>query len=360
LRLKKLAIIHFNTFEFYPPVLNIISDLISKQKSINLSIFSTFSYSSFNQIKYDGVNIYRFGINSTNRLSRYFTYVIFNLFSTLFLIFKRPDFILVYETLSVFPAFIYSRIFCASKVHIHFHEYTSLIEKTNASIYMKMLFKCEKYLLETCSCSHTNEDRKNLFLKDNPNFVSSNVDVYPNLPPSNWWYKYGIFKNKNFGNRIKLVHVGALDFDTMYLKEIISWVKLNPDTLELTLFSQNLSKKTRDRILKLNSKNIFLRKPINYFSLPQELIKYDVGLVLYKGLISNHIFSVPNKVFEYLSCGLHVIVDQKLVTTTKLGIEQIWVVDFAALDIDLLKWRILNLCIKKPNFYRFPKLFDKL
>ena len=357
---RSLVILHFNTFEYYPPVLNFINDLISDKPYYFVSIFSTSNETVFQKKDYESVSVCRFGILSNKSFIRYLSYFLFNLFSTIILLINRPTTIIVYETLSVFPAFFYSRIFKKVNIHIHYHEYTSLSEQINASYYMKILYKCEYLLLRNFTCSHTNEDRKLLFLIDNPKLSSVNVEVYPNLPPSHWWFKFGKFKNLFNYDKIKLVYVGALDFETMYLKEILDFVKANPDALELTLFCHNLTDKIKDKIIGYSAPNVFLKKPIVYDKLPQELVKYDIGLVLYKGHIPNYVYNVPNKVYEYLSCGLHVIVDKSLITTINLGIEQIGVVDYKKLDTRFLKLLLLNIPKKEPEYSRMPKLVNKL
>jgi hypothetical protein len=87
-------------------------------------------------------------------------------------------------------------------------------------------------------------------------------------------------------------------------------------------------------------------KPVDYYQLPMELVKFDVGLVLYKGTIPNHVYSVPNKVYEYLNCGLDVIIDQNIITTISLGIEQIHTVDYTTLDLESIKKNISTVAIK--------------
>jgi len=119
----------------------------------------------------------------------------------------------------------------------------------------------------------------------------------------------------------------------MYVKEVLDWVNSNQELLELTIISHQLDKQTKDLIARYDTSAIKVIEPIDYYDLPKELVKYDTGLVLYKGHIPNYVYNVPNKVYEYLSCGLEVIVDQKLSTTIKLGIEQIRIVDYTSLNL---------------------------
>ena len=66
------------------------------------------------------------------------------------------------------------------------------------------------------------------------------------------------------------------------------------------------------------------------------LVNYDVGLILYNGNSTNFIYNAPNKLFEYLACGLDVWFSKDLVTSKDYIIEnsypKILEVDFNRLD----------------------------
>jgi hypothetical protein len=168
------------------------------------------------------------------------------------------------------------------------------------------------------------------------------VEVRPNLPPRSWWNQYGQFKKKGSDAKIKLVYVGACDNRTMFVKEVLDWVTANQFILDLTIISQHLDNDTKKLILDYNSPSINILPPIDYYELPKVLIKFDVGLVLYKGHIPNYIYNVPNKVFEYLNSGLSVIVDFNLIATRELDIQKILIVDYSALDLKLLETHLFN------------------
>lgn len=303
-------------------------DIIGQKPECRVSVITTKNTSPFAKIKYLNTEVFRLGSVSERAIVRYVSYIVFNLFGTLLLFAKRPDSIIVYESLSIFPAFIYSRIMKHKKIHIHYHEYMSAVEKNNASGYMKYLFSCEEKLLQSYSCSHTNEDRKKMFLTDHPCLKEEQVFVFPNLPPSYWWKEYGQYKKPWNGGKIKLVYVGALDVDTMFLEEILNWVKENPNELEITLFSHQFNTKTKDSLKNFSANNIFLMPAKNYSELPAELVKFDIGLVLYNGHIPNFIYNVPNKVFEYLYCGNKVLSDNCLVSLGKLNLRNIVLTKF--------------------------------
>lgn len=325
---KRITILHFNVLERYPPALNFISDVLIQKPEYRVSIITTKNTSPYDKKVFSNTHIYRFGSVTQNVSVRYFSYIVYNLFGTLILFAKRPATVIVYESLSIFPAFIYSLFFKNKKIHIHFHEYSSMPEKNGASKYMKFLFKLEQKLLQKCTSSQTNEDRRELFLKDNFKLKKQNVSVFPNMPPKSWWMEYGQHKKPWNGGKIQLVYVGVLDSETMYLEEVLRYVNHHPDELELTLFSQDVSLGARKLISEFQSVNICLKTALDYSTLPKELIKHDIGLVFYKGHIPNVIYSVPNKVFEYLHCGVKVLSDSCLLSLAKLNSTNIILTEF--------------------------------
>lgn len=88
---------------------------------------------------------------------------------------------------------------------------------------------------------------------------------------------------------------------------------------ELGFYISNGADQTFDylKVICSKNKNIKVLPPVKYFDLPLILTNYDIGLVLYKGHIPNYVYNVPNKVYEYLICGLEVWYSDKLVSTTK-------------------------------------------
>jgi hypothetical protein len=316
---KTIAILHFNMIEQYPPVMNFIFDKLEDNPELRILVLTTNNTANYKTPTFPNTKIYRFGTISINPLKRYTSYLWFNFMSSLILLSKKFDLIIAFESLSIFPLWLRTNIRFKTKAHLHFHEYISLLECQISSTYMKILFKLEDQLLRKHKCSHTNEDRKRLFLKDKPFLKSENVEVRPNMPPKSWWNQYGQLKKPNTGGKIRLVHVGAADHKTMYIKEVLEWAKENSKKIELTFISQQLEKETKHLILNYCCSSISIMNPIDYYELPKELIKYDIGLVLYNGYIPNHIYSVPNKVYEYLACGLQVWYSKDLLTTDKLN-----------------------------------------
>jgi hypothetical protein len=329
---KKIAILHFNIIEKYPPIMNFVYDALEENPKLQILVFTTQNTTSYQTPHFPNTKIYRFGKVSTNPIVRYSSYLYYNLLSSLILLFSKVAYVTAFESLSVFPLWLRMKLRPSTKAHLHFHEYLSEPERKASSGYMKFLFKLEDQFLKNYTCSQTNEDRKRLFWEDKPFLKPAQVEVRPNMPPKSWWNKFGQFKKPSSDGKIRLVHVGACDNKTMYVKEVLDWVQSNQDTLELTFISQQLDAKTKALILSYNCPTICIKAPVNYYKLPQELMKYDVGLVLYKGHIPNYVYNVPNKVHEYLVCGLKVVCSNSLVSTINLKNPMIEGVNFNHLN----------------------------
>jgi len=193
---NKIAILHFNIIEKYPPVMNFIFDALEENPAKKILVFTTKNTTSYKTPHFPNTKIYRFGTTSANPVKRYASYLWFNLMSSIVLLLNRIDKITSFETLSILPFWLVSKIFRIKKGHIHFHEYMSEPERRACSVYMKILFYLEDQLLKKFPCSQTNEDRKQMFLTDKPYLKSEMVKVRPNMPPKSWWKNYGQFKKK--------------------------------------------------------------------------------------------------------------------------------------------------------------------
>ena len=84
----------------------------------------------------------------------------------------------------------------------------------------------------------------------------------------------------------------------------------------------------------------YIRK-IFRFGYPHLILKnYDIGVILYKGHISNYVYNAPNKLFEYLACGLDVWLPKKMTGS----LEYVTVATFPKiLALDFLNLQLFNL-----------------
>jgi hypothetical protein len=134
--------------------------------------------------------------------------------------------------------------------------------------------------------------------------ANSNIfQVMPNYPPQSWSLYQTDFGSKK---KTRLVFVGSLGYDNMYLQETIDWVLFNKEFLTLDIYAYNIDQKAKDLLESIEDDSIKYYGGISYESLPATLKNYDVGLVIYKPFSYNTVIAVSNKVFEYLACGLDV------------------------------------------------------
>jgi hypothetical protein len=326
----RIVILHFQPLEKYPPILNLVRDL-EKEKTIKVSVLSTKNDKNWFTSSLD---LHRWGKVGSRKWTRYYTYILFNLLALFYLLIKRPTKVLYNETLSCWPVYWYKKLRSNIKLYIHFHEYASEEEKNRSSTYYKNLLAKEVYLLQQADwVSHTNEDRMRLFRKDYPFLLDFQCHIFPNYPPADWSIRaQHVRVNRAARNIIKLIYVGALGLQTTYIKELAEWIHEQQGKYSLDIYTDNIEQEVIELLQKLNSAFIKLKPAIPYFDLPEVIAKYDVGMVLYKGHIPNYVYNVPNKVVEYLICGLSVVYSKELISTRffqeKFALEKMRSIDF--------------------------------
>ncbi len=306
----KIVVIHFQPVELYPPAMNLVNYLGNSLIKIVLLISNSsdkhlklkpFSSQSTN------IDVIRPTFISKFILLRYFNYLKFYIVSLFYLLYYRPSIVIYLESISSFPAILYKKIF--SRVHIiaHYHEYTSPAEYNSGMKIVKWMHGLEKKIYSQYDwISHTNAERLKKFIFDN-NLQSLSQTLFhsmPNYPLSTW-----IKKNKsNEFSKLNLVYAGSLGLESSYLSEILVWVQENSQHVTLDIYSFNIKKTALDLILKCNKDVVRYKGYVDYESLPEVLINYNTGIVLYKPSTENFQYNIPNKIFEYLSCGLYVII----------------------------------------------------
>ncbi len=303
----ELAIIHFNPIEQYPPVMNFIKVL--EQENLRSVVYTMHPPRHFKLFSTDSpVRIFRSGkTDRQRRLGRLLNYIQFYTSTTIQLFVSGCRSVLYYETNSFLPAWIYSRVMKIAgrkiRVFCHYHEYTTEQEYENGMKLTAWLHKKEQGFYKNLSgISHTNQKRSSLFTAEND--YKNEVIVFPNYPPSSW--SAGSAVKEPNGLPLKLVYVGALDPDTMYVKEMAEWIKHQKGTVLLDIYTNQKAGNAIQYLEKLDCNYITLKGPVEYYSMPEVLKHYDIGLVLYKGMTPNYVHNETNKLFEYLSCGLSV------------------------------------------------------
>ena len=314
--LKRVYILHLLPLEYYPPITNLLN-ILSKDKQVKTAVFSTKNNKSRPRFQTKNIQISRtyypgYQKNIILKFWSFLTYVFLPLWQ---LIVFKPHVLIYYEPHSALPAYLYKRLFNPEvKLFIHHHEYYAPEEFQGSSMRSVRFFhRLETTFLykKAAWISQTNAHRLDFFSKDYPYIPKATLFTLANYPPISW--AKSLKKNSKIEGPIKLLYLGALSFENTYIREIVTFVRNNPKTLKLDIFSYNMHADVLSWLQSEKIENITLNAfGIPYDQIPKMASSYDVGLVLYRGHNINSQYSAPNKLFEYLVCGLDVWVPKKL------------------------------------------------
>ncbi len=309
----KIAIIHFHPIELYPPILNLL-DYLTTDGAFEVDVLTTSNNKNWlADYSNSRVRINRLKFNSGSFITRVISYSKFYLYGLFYLIKSKPNSIIYYETYSSISPILYKKVLRRNvKLLCHYHE---LVLENEYSGMAKIIRIFEKLNIDLLNwISHTNEDRMELFLSGNN--INRNEQIHyvvPNYPPKKWneYFRPRI----NEQSQIKLVYIGAIGCNTMYLHEICEFVSTNSN-FTIDFYSNNIDSESQDFFKDVNlCQRITLRNGVNYYDVPNILKEYHIGIVMYKPFSVNTVQAVSNKLFEYLACGLDVICSDDMIHT---------------------------------------------
>jgi hypothetical protein len=101
----------------------------------------------------------------------------------------------------------------------------------------------------------------------------------------------------------------------MYVQAFADWVISRKGQVIWDIYALHVPDETRKYLQTVHPEWIRFRGACYYYDLPELLKDYDVGVVIYKGLIPNYVYNAPNKVMEYAACGLDVWYARELIGT---------------------------------------------
>lgn len=230
----------------------------------------------------------------------------FYLFCLLRLLRFQPRTVLYYETISALPALLYKKM-AGRRLNVmaHYHEYVTPAEYRNGMASVKLIHHLEERMYGQYTwISQTNEVRLQKFLDDN--HLTANTTRHfslANHPPRSWNTHPEM---KTITGVKKLVYVGALGGGSMFFKELLEWIADKQASFSLDIYAYNIDTAAAALINANKLGHVRYHGGCSYHEIPGVLVQFDIGLVLYKPVSENAINAVPNKVFEYLSCGLDV------------------------------------------------------
>jgi hypothetical protein len=321
--------------EFYPPAVNAL-EVLSNEKNINVKVWTTHNNKARKPYENKLFKIVRATFPNTKdpRSLRLLKYIIFNFKCFFGLIFYNPDKVLYYESYTAWPAYWYLRLLGKKKdLFIHYHEYSPPEWYDQSMVLIKHYHLLEKTFLYNKAkwISHTNKERVDLFLKDHPNVNKHLMRVLPNYPPLKW-QEYNSVSTVNGRSPVKLVYVGSLSLTSTYLKEFCAWVINQNGLFSFDIYAYNLHADTTAFLNKLDTAYItFYNKGLDYNNIPKTLNKYDIGIIFYKNYSDNVTYCAPNKLFEYMACGLNVWYAKGLEGIWPYNSDQVKPLDFEVL-----------------------------
>ena len=304
----RIAIVHFLPLEKYPPVMNLVNTLSKSSVQAKVWVFSDHAPASVGERflpENPKIKIVRPWIRYKPGPAEKIGRLLFLARIAFQLLLIRPSAVLSYESYSMLPVWLMT-LFSAAKrrILIHYHEYESREEAERTSGFYRLLKRVEKKLWAKASwISQTHPLRMERFINDYPGLLPPEaLKIVPNYPPQSW--TGGLRPDQGTGK--KLVYVGVLGLETMYLPEVSAWLDGPGKKYSLDMYAFQVNPDVRKFLSESGSSRIRLHEGVHYYDLPEVLRLYDAGLILYKGHIPNYTLIAPNKLFEYLSCGLEV------------------------------------------------------
>lgn len=142
----------------------------------------------------------------------------------------------------------------------------------------------------------TGVDRTRILLF--PNTCTSNIIEDKSDP---------IFLNKIIDDDIVIGHIGNVNKENFYLKELLDlYNNLDLSHCKL-LFAGKLKDETKAFINGYQNDNIILNDYLHHKELKSIYLRINIGLILYKPRKLNEEYCAPNKLYEYLSFGIPVL-----------------------------------------------------
>jgi hypothetical protein len=313
---KEILIVHFRSAMDYPPVYNFSRYLAGQGVAVRL--LTGRKKESSSGLEQYGVQVKEIGMDKGSGIGNLIAYGAFYLRAFIELIRTSNVPVIYFESISSPPLFLYFLIFPFSKrtMAIHYHEYFDKEEHQRQSFLERMGRALEPWLFKRARwISHTNKDRLSRFHSEFPAIEKSKLQIMPNYPPESWLHSMPQ-REKDSNGKVRLVYVGSVSLKVLFLKELVEWLCSQKGAVVCDIYSKNMDEETLRFIDSQPYSVVTFKGSLNYDDLPAMLPGYDVGLILYNGIYSsNFVYNAPNKLFEYLACGLDVWFSSTLISS---------------------------------------------
>jgi hypothetical protein len=291
--------------------MNMLDCFAEQPEQAEIVVFTTSSINknyTYHPSSKKKVKLIRLGVNRPENASvlRYLFYARFYIISFFYCFVWQPDVAFYVESISALPALYLKRIRRSLKLMAHYHEYMSPDEYAQSAL-LKYIYDQERAMIRQFDwLSHTNQIRCGLFLKDiGLEEGQVRLEELPNFPSARW---AGTNRKTTFnkGPIVHFVYVGSLGTTEFYFDEVIEWIEAQKGSAMLHIYASRNAVALEGRVNQRGFRYTVFHEAVAYKDLPAELVKYDIGLIIYKPLSPNVVFCAPNKLFEYLTIGLDV------------------------------------------------------
>ena len=294
--MPQVLVLHFNSIQKYPPACNAVAHL----KSIGMEV----------KVLTTAVGEAPVAGGVVRKLKLTWEIFKFHLAAMAALKFHSFDVVIAYEHFSILPIKWRRKSNASQQLWLHFHEYMSPEEIACAGAFSSLCWKHVPAVVKRCDfTSHTNGWRLNQFRADLglETLSATRFGSIPNTPPQAWLDRTpGHWNSTSPKERpLRLVYHGALHRDTTYIERLCELLHELKGAVTLSIY-------TNDNTEGLSSTCVDIHPAVPYSDLPEVLAQFDLGLIIYRGLIPNYQFNQPNKLWEYLGCKLPVLVSSNL------------------------------------------------
>ena len=282
-----LCVVHFLPIAKYPP-LHYLIHFLGQQAGIQCTIVCSGKKEDF-QFAYANVSVHFVDgqpTSSVNKKIRFWSTVKKKLRGRSF------DACLGYG--DEFSGLIATTMSCKWR-GLHLHELPPSLHLGNKFLSRSQrleIFALRQRLKRFHWISQVTPERASLFAE---RFGASSDNLF-NFPPKSFAMDREPLKPKD--GTLRVLYVGSCNAHSIHVEAL-------HDLSDLPGISVSVLPTNRIGLDEVKAnKKIQILHPCPYHELPEILAGYDVGMVLYKGASDNMRLGVPNKVVEYVSCGL--------------------------------------------------------
>ena len=309
----KVAYLHNLPLEYYPPATNCLN-ILGRMANMDVRVYTACNTKGRKPYECNEVPVFRTRAarSTASVIPRLLLALWWHIATAWSLRCWKPDAVVYVEPHSAIAGYLYYKLYRGSaKLFIHHHEYYAPEDYQGAGMRIPRLgHRLERAFLFQIAewISQTNKDRLDLLRHDEPAISDGVCRVLPNYPPGAWApVTRDAKKPSSRGGPLRFIYVGSASFEDTYIRDIVRWVGAHPDETRLHVCGYNVSPSVWRWITERRFGNVTVDSDgCEYSELPHLLAQHDVGLILYKANTTNFVYNAPNKLFEYVACGLDV------------------------------------------------------